>query len=61
MSKGSETEPGRTRITAQFEDEMVDEINAFRHAQKVPPSQSEVVRFLIRAGLRALRGERLQA
>jgi hypothetical protein len=59
MARSSKTEP--IRCAVQFDGDLLDEINAFREAQPVPPTQSETLRFVVRTGLRALRGERQTA
>jgi len=57
MSKSlkAELEQTRPRVGVQFDAQLLDEVNAFREAQPIPPTQSETLRFLVRTGLKALR------
>lgn len=57
MAKPSKMEPAR--FTAQFGGDLVEEIQEFRNSQPIAPPISDTLRYLVRAGLKAVRASPL--
>lgn len=58
MANGVSAESVRAgRNTIQLPGDLQEEVQRFRMAQAIPPTEAATVRVLIRAGLKALRDE----